>query len=27
MPVIERNMRAFLAGTAPAGMMNVVSRT
>lgn len=27
MPVIEQNMRAFLAGTAPAGMMNVVSRT
>ena len=27
MPVIEQNMAAFLAGTAPAGMMNVVTRT
>lgn len=27
MPVIEQNMRAFLAGTAPAEMMNVVART
>jgi len=27
MPVIEHNMAAFLAGTAPTGMKNVVSRT
>lgn len=27
MPVIEQNMRAFLAGTAPSGMINVVART